>query len=841
MTTEPSTSDPGAAASGSSPSSSPDPSDARGSTRLADAIVRHHRAILIGALLVTALGVWRVSRLQLRSDLAELLPARDPAVVVLHEMDRRIAALATLIVGIESPSPAANERFVGVLVQRLRARRSADIVAIQAGVQDEQRFFSEHRWLYAELEQLEDAHDRLERSIAKRKNPLFVDLDDQGGDEAPLSEQAKKLEQRSRERFAKFPGGYFATRDRQTYAVVISVRGSVFGGGAGERVVRLVRETTAALQPARFHAALNVELTGGVISALAERHALEKDLVWATTVSVVLIFLAIVLFYGRLAAVPLSTVPALIGVILALAFAQLVFGYLNSSTAFMGSIIVGNGVNYALIQLARYEEERRFGRSVRDAIAIALRTTTRATATASLGAAVAYGSLAMTSFRGFNQFGYIGGVGMVLSWVATVLVLPALWVLTDRRQGEATRPRVRGFRVGAPLARFSVAHPRLLLAFGAALTLAAVIALPGYARDPFEYDFRKLRNQVSRDSPAERLNLRLGPVFGRSLSHNFIVADDPSQVEEIRDKLRAKDRGIGALGAVRTINDFLPGAPELQRRKLALLGDIRGMIDRNLRLLDEGERADALRLRPPERLRVLRPADLPYGLRRAFTEVDGTIGRPVLYYARENVTVWDGRYQMRLAEVVQSVRLADGQLIRSSGSAVIFAAMLRAIVNDGPLVTAASLLGVVLLVVMLTWRRGGSLLILLTLFAGVLWMVGAAAAADVRVNFLNFIALPITFGIGVDYAVNLYLRYQFEGRGRVREAVEATGAAVALCSLTTIIGYGALLVADNQALRSFGAMAILGEFACFAAALLLLPAALVMLERRRARAESGAA
>ncbi|MBK6848836.1 MAG: 23S rRNA (adenine(2030)-N(6))-methyltransferase RlmJ [Proteobacteria bacterium] len=608
----------------------------RGSAWLADLIVRHHRAILIGALVLTALGVWRVTRLQLRSDFAELLPARDPAVVVLREMDRRIAALATLIIGVESPSPAANERFVEALVQRLRAARSSDIVAVQAGVQEEQRFFRAHRWLYAGLDQLEDAHDRLERAIAKRKNPLFVDLDDDGAKEPPLGQQADKLDQRQRERFAKFPGGYFATRDRGTYAVVISVRGSVFGGGAGERVVRLVRETTAQLQPRRFHPALAVELTGGVTSALAERHALENDLVWATTVSVVLIFLSIVLFYGRLSAVPLSTVPALIGVILALAFAQLVFGYLNSSTAFMGSIIVGNGVNYAIIQLARYEEERRFGRSVRDAIAIALHTTWRATATASLGAAVAYGSLAITSFRGFNQFGYIGGVGMVLSWLATVLVLPALWVLSDRRAAGATLPRLRGFRLAAPLARFGVEHPRLLLGLGAALSLAALIPLPRYARDPFEYDFRKLRNQVSRESASERLNARLSPVFGRSLSHNFIVADDPSQVEAIRDKLRAKDRGVGALGAVRTINDFLPGAPALQRRKLEVLGRIRALIDRNLRLLDDTERADALRLRPPEHLGVLRPGDLPYGLRRAFTEVDGTIGRPgALLRARE--------------------------------------------------------------------------------------------------------------------------------------------------------------------------------------------------------------
>ena len=107
-------------------------------------------------------------------------------------------------------------------------------------------------------------------------------------------------------------------------------------------------------------------------------------------------------------------------------------------------------------------------------------------------------------------------------------------------------------------------------------------------------------------------------------------------------------------------------------------------------------------------------------------------------------------------------------------------------------------------------------------------MLGAAAWVGVRTNFLNFIALPITFGIGVDYGINIYLRYRLEGRGRVGRAVRATGGAVALCSLTTIIGYAALLVADNQALRSFGEMAILGEVACLSAAVVGMPAFLVL-------------
>ena len=99
-----------------------------------------------------------------------------------------------------------------------------------------------------------------------------------------------------------------------------------------------------------------------------------------------------------------------------------------------------------------------------------------------------------------------------------------------------------------------------------------------------------------------------------------------------------------------------------------------------------------------------------------------------------------------------------------------------------------------------------------------------------HVTFLNFIALPITFGIGAEYALNVVTRYR-EERDVVR-AVVSTGAAVALCSWTTIVGYGSLLAARNRALQGFGLMAILGEIACLSAAIIAMPAILLW---RRAR------
>ena len=65
--------------------------------------------------------------------------------------------------------------------------------------------------------------------------------------------------------------------------------------------------------------------------------------------------------------------------------------------------------------------------------------------------------------------------------------------------------------------------------------------------------------------------------------------------------------------------------------------------------------------------------------------------------------------------------------------------------------------------------------------------------------------------------------------GDVTSAVKRTGGAVALCSYTTIIGYGSLLFADNQALQSFGRLAMSGEFACLSGALLVLPSLLHMI------------
>ena len=796
-------------------------------------VAAHAPLVLLVTAALLAVAGWRISKLTLNTDFAELLPASDSAVVVLKEMQKRMTSLSSLDVVVQGPDATANRRFVDELARRLRALHDPVIDEVTTGVHDEQAFFEHNKYLYAPLADLEDARTRIAETSATRRSPLFANLDDQDPRQpSPLATIERRIADENH-RFDKFPDNYFAYPDGSLYAVVIWLRSGFLEAGPGEHAADVIRKATLALAAERHDPTMKVGLTGNVITAAEEKNALENDLKMATAISVALVCLVVLLYFRRLTAVPFMVVPALCGVAFALAFAQLAFGFVNTATGFMGAIIVGNGINYAIVQMARYEEERRRGRAVLEAIDVALKSTWRGTGTAALAAALAYGSLAITDFRGFNQFGWIGGVGMLLSWLATLLVLPSLWVIFDRRGSAIVAPTLGGIRFARPLARLVLGHPRAVLAIGGAVTLLAILPLPKYLRDPFEYDFDKLRNQVSKHSDSEVLSGKLGPIFGRSLSPSFVLADRAEQVPEIRATLRARDESRHVLGEVRAIEDFLPGTPAVQQQKLKLLDDIRKLIDKNVNLVDDEEAATLRRLRPPDDLAVLAPTALPSGIRRFYTEADGTMGRIVAYFARQDINVWDGRVQLKLSEVVRDVKLVDGSRVRSSGWAVIFAAMLDAVIHDGPIVTLVSFAAVLALMLLLA-RRTGAWLIVGSLCVGVLWMVGGVAAAGVRINFLNFIALPITFGIAADYGANVYLRYQQDGVASLENVVAATGSAVALCSLTTIIGYGALLVADTEGLRSFGAAAILGELACITTAVILLPAAIVLLERRRA-------
>ena len=148
----------------------------------------------------------------------------------------------------------------------------------------------------------------------------------------------------------------------------------------------------------------------------------------------------------------------------------------------------------------------------------------------------------------------------------------------------------------------------------------------------------------------------------------MILADRAADMEGLRAAIRKADAELpapGVIGDIFSVWDLLPGRPEVQREKLPILADIRKAIDDPaLELAEEKERERLARLRPPDRLRVLLPADLPPLARRPFTEADGTIGRVLLVYPpAQGLTLYDGRVLLRIAAVLQRITLPDGRAV----------------------------------------------------------------------------------------------------------------------------------------------------------------------------------
>jgi uncharacterized protein len=838
------------------------------------ALGRHDLTICAAALALFVAALFTAARLRLRSDFRELLPQDDPELKVLQQIGDRVGGRSTLVIAIEGPDPAANERFADALVANLQPLVGRDLRAIDVRPDATKAFYDQNKILYADLGDLRRADDDLRKLLVSRKNPAFVPFaDDDLGEEkddpaADLRRLKRDIEKRRGP--VRFPNGYYESADRKLLAVVTWTKSSGTGDLSGFQIRDDVRRAIARTAPTRF-GDVRAEITGDVESAIEEHDALKSDIEWVSLVCTVAVLLVIVLYYRSVVALTYIFFPTLLGVASAFAIAALTIGYLNTNTAFLGSIILGNGINFGIILLARYREQRRRHpeETVEEALAVAVSTTSRPTLTAALAAAIAYGSLALTNFRGFQQFGQVGGVGMILCWLFTYSYGPALVCLWERIRRSPPGP-VTPARLRLRIAEAIIANERALLAAIGVLTLLAAWAIAPLLRSPFEYDFSKLRNQQSRRHGAGDLYVRVGRIFPQDLAPVGIAllpsaedapafrdallvkdcvagmtyarapnAADPSQLAALcARRVAAGEPTGGLLSSVATAHAALP---KDQEAKLAVVADLRRRLaDPAFELLDADQKTEIEAWAPPADLRRLTIHDLPEPIARPFREVDGTLGRVALIYPVRVWANWDGHALIRMSDTFKDVRLPDGRLVSAAGNSSMFAAMLRSISRDGPLATEVAFGGVVLLVAILFRRARSTALVLTSLMAGMLWMGGAGAALGLKLNFLNFVALPITLGIGVDYAVNILARLGAEPVGSRARALAETGSAVALCSTTTIIGYSSLFMASNGALRSFGKLADLGEVSCLLAALLFVPsmAAVTARTKRQALDES---
>jgi hypothetical protein len=143
-----------------------------------------------------------------------------------------------------------------------------------------------------------------------------------------------------------------------------------------------------------------------------------------------------------------------------------------------------------------------------------------------------------------------------------------------------------------------------------------------------------------------------------------------------------------------------------------------------------------------------------------------------------------------------------------------------------------ALIGVMIVLVLDQGSLRFALLAVMPMLLAMLQMFGIMGWLDIPLNPANMIVLPLFIGIGVDYGVFVMHDYRTQ-RGRFR-LNWSTAIAILVSSLTTMVGFGSLMIASHQGLQSLGRVLTIGIMCCQFTSLLVLPAFLTWLSRNRA-------
>jgi predicted RND superfamily exporter protein len=147
----------------------------------------------------------------------------------------------------------------------------------------------------------------------------------------------------------------------------------------------------------------------------------------------------------------------------------------------------------------------------------------------------------------------------------------------------------------------------------------------------------------------------------------------------------------------------------------------------------------------------------------------------------------------------------------------------------------AGLYALIAMVLVLLWDFGGvkhTLITLLPLTMGMIATLGVMSMFGFPLNPANMIAFPLILGVGVDNGVHVLNDFRRRDRSRPYRLTHITGFGILIKALTTVLGFGTLMIATHRGMASLGLILTVGVTCCMATALVFLPALLTVINRR---------
>jgi len=568
---------------------------------------------------------------------------------------------------------------------------------------------------------------------------------------------------------------------------------------------------------------------------------------------------------------PVFIVAALLaGMVWALGWLTVSVGHLNILSAAFVVMLIGMG-DYGVLWVTRYRQERHSRER-----GTAMRETAFAVGpsilTAALTTAAAFFAAMLADFKAVAELGWIAGCGVLLCAFSTITLLPALLMLFDRvdrvspsysfDQHQQSRRRW--------LPRF-LARPRLVLgiSIAAGLLFGCCITRLAYRHNLLDMQARNLDSVqweetllhhtkgaswhavCFTDTPEEALALKsrfekLPEVSQVHEVASLVPRDQDRKLEQLRD-IQQRLRRLPTRGAL--IAHTMPNVGDVKtgvRRLAGLLKDddlarevrpgLQHLLDRldgcaldtaGQRLKDFDEKMgydlaeDLHRLRDVSHPRSISVDDLPVNLRHRFVGLNGQWLLRI--FARDSL--WEYAPMQQFCAQVQKIEPT------ATGRPFVTMEGLRDLKNAFTMAAIYAALAMIA-VTLLDFRDvQHTLLVALPVLLGMALTFGLLALCSVPLNPANLIAVPLILGVGADYGVHVVHDYRARGPGPYLLRF-STGQGILVTGLTTVLGFGTLMVSQHRGMASLGLVLTVGVSASMLAALVALPALLNLLSTR---------
>lgn len=544
-----------------------------------------------------------------------------------------------------------------------------------------------------------------------------------------------------------------------------------------------------------------------------------------------------------------------VGLVATMAAGLWIAGVFNIISIAFVALFVGLGVDFGIQFCVRYRHERYVAHDLRKSLVCAGRSMGTPLALAAAATAAGFFSFLPTSYVGVAELGMVAGIGMIVAFVLSITLLPALLMVLhpEGEEGEI------GFRLFAPVDRFMVQHrPFVLIAAGA----VAVIALTLTAFVKFDFNPLDLRSAKT-ESVATILDLEKDP----QTSPNTIDVLAPSQ--KAAEERAAELMRIPQVGMAITVNDFVP---DDQQRKLALIQDANMLLDpvinpfnvkpppsdadvvaslkttaAALRMAakDQSPTAEVARglaetleklANGPKTLRDTAATALVPGLKTLLAQLSASLQASEVTFAsmpQEMQRDWVAKNGTARIQVFPKDTSGSNAALNEFSKAVLSVApdatgapisirqsgttIVTAFEEAGALSFVA--ITALLYIVLRRWRDVLYTVIPL-LLTGAL-TIGTAATIGLDLNFANVIALPLLFGIGV--AFNIYFVMAWR-TGHANLLQSSLTRAVIFSAATTASGFGSLWLSSHPGTASMGELLMISLAWTLATILFFMPA-----------------